>query len=120
MKHVHIGKHLSNNVPIQNDLKQGDTLSPLLFNFALECSIRKVQENQVGLKLNGTRQLVAYADDVNMLGNTETIIDTNKEIRLEVYVTVSSPECMHGRIVMKRSFENMTVQILSAFYTWPE
>jgi hypothetical protein len=33
---VRIGKHLSDKFPIQNDLKQGDALSPLLFNFALQ------------------------------------------------------------------------------------
>jgi sorting nexin-29 len=45
---VRIGRHLSESFPIQNGLNQGDALSPLLFDF------RKVQENQVGLELNGT------------------------------------------------------------------
>jgi hypothetical protein len=38
---VRIGKHLSDNFPIQNGLKQGDALSPLLFNFALEYAPEK-------------------------------------------------------------------------------
>jgi hypothetical protein len=81
---------VSDIFPIQNGLKQ-DALSPLLFNFALEYVIRKVQENLVRLKLNGTHQLLAYADDVNLLGdnidiikkNTGTLIDTTK-VGLEI------------------------------------
>jgi hypothetical protein len=81
------GKYLSNSFPIQNGLKQGDALSPLFFNFALEYAIRKVQEN------NGTHHLLAY-DDVNLLGdnidtikkNMETLIDASKEVGLETHV----------------------------------
>jgi hypothetical protein len=83
---------LSDSFPTQNCLKQEDALASLFFNFALEYAIRKVRGNQMGLKLNGTHQLLAYADDVNLLGdnthtineNTETLIDASKEVGLEV------------------------------------
>jgi hypothetical protein len=70
----------------------GDALSPLLFNFALEYAIRKLQANKDGLKLNDTHQLSVYADDVNILGgsihtsrkNREALLIASKKIGLEV------------------------------------
>jgi hypothetical protein len=66
-------KYLSISFPIQNGVKQGDALSPLLFNFASEYLVRKVEEIQVGLKLNEAYQFLTYADYVNLL---EDNIDT--------------------------------------------
>ena len=65
---VRVGKNLSDRFPIRKGLKQGDALSPLLFNFAFDFAIGRVQVNQDGLTLNGTHQLLAYADDDNILG----------------------------------------------------
>jgi hypothetical protein len=77
--------------PIRNGLKQGNALSPWFFNFALDYTIRRVQLNQDGLKLNDTHKLLIYADDVNILGgsvhaikNTEALAVDSMEIRLQV------------------------------------
>jgi hypothetical protein len=58
----------------------------------LEYAIKRVQVNQDGLKLNGTHQLLAYADDVNILGesvhtvreNAEAVVVATKETGIEV------------------------------------
>ena len=61
-------------------MKQGDAVTPLLFNFALEYAIKRVQVNQDGLKLND--QLLAYADDVNILGGSAHTVKENAEALL--------------------------------------
>ena len=83
---------MSDRFPIRNGLKQGDALSPMLFNFALGYVIRRVQVKRDGLKLNGTHQLLAYADDVNILArsiytlkeNAEALVAGTRKIGLEV------------------------------------
>ena len=90
---VQAGKNLSDMLfPIRNGLKQGNASMPLLFNFALENAIRRVQIYQDDLKLNGTHLLLVYSDGVNILGgsihiikeNAETLAVASKYIGLEV------------------------------------
>jgi hypothetical protein len=85
------------------------------------------QENQVGLKLNGTHQLLAYADDVNLLGdnidtiekNNETLIDASKQVGLEINVEKTKYMLLYryqntGQNrdikIANRSFENVSQQ----------
>jgi hypothetical protein len=87
--------------------------------------MRNFQENLMGLKLIGTHQLLAYADDVNLLGdnidtinkNTGTLIDVSKEVGLEIdtrsakYVLVSQDQNAgqnHDIKIGNRSFENVS------------
>jgi hypothetical protein len=115
---------LSNNFPIQNGQNQGDALTTLLLIFALDYAIWKVQEYQVGLKLNVTHQLLVYPDDVNLLGdytdtmkkNKETSIDASKEFGLEVnaektkYMLLSHHQNSgqnHHIKIANRCFENV-------------
>jgi len=65
---VRIGNNMSDSFKIRNGLKQGDALSPLLFNFALEYTILKIKEDKKGQSLNGLNQLFVYADDVDLIG----------------------------------------------------
>jgi len=59
---VRVSKNLSDIFPIRNGLKQRDALSPVLFNFALEYAIRRIQVNPESWKLNGIHQLPFCAE----------------------------------------------------------
>ena len=99
----------------------------MFFNFALEYDIRRDQVNQDGLKLNGTHQLLAYADDVNILGesvdtvkkNAEAVVAATKEIGLEAnshktkYMTVSRDQ-KAGRIHSMK-IDNSSVERVEEF-----
>ena len=105
---VRVGTNLSDMLPITNGLKQGDALSLLLFNFALVYAIKRVQVSQEDLKLNGTYQLLVYADDVKMLGgsvrsikeNAEALVVASKEIKLSTWSCLETR--MQDDVTIKR------------------
>ena len=67
---------MSSSFHIENGLKQGDVLSPILFNFALEYAIRRVQE----LDTNATHQVLTYVDDVSLIGDDIRTIKRNADV----------------------------------------
>jgi hypothetical protein len=111
---------LSDSFPIQNGLKQADALSPLNFNFVLEYAIRKDQENHVGLKLTGTHQLLAYADDVNLPADNIDIIKKNTKTKTKTKLRGLSPCANYTdrAIVACRRSDCQLLQIEGA--TWSE
>jgi len=127
-----VGKNVSNRFPIRNGLKQVDALTLVLFNFVLEYTIRRVQANRDGLKLNGTHQLLVYADDVNILGgsvytikeNSEALVAATREIGLEVIADktkymVMSRDQNAGPIQSVR-IDNSNFESLEEFKYWEQ
>jgi hypothetical protein len=91
----------------------------------LEYAIRRVQEDREGLILSGTHQLLAYADDVNIVGenidtiqrNTKVLLDAGKEVGLEVnpektkYMLMS--KCQKAG--QRQSIKNRSFEIVAKF-----
>jgi hypothetical protein len=77
---VRVGKDLSEMFPVKHSFKQGDALSSMLFNFAFEYVIRRIEVNQEGLKLNGTNWILVYAGD-NILGGSVNAKNNTQELR---------------------------------------
>ena len=128
---VRVGKNVSDRFPVRNGLKKGDALTPMLFNSALEYAIRRVQVNQDGLKLNGTHQLLAYADDVNILGGSihtlkenAALVAATRETGLEVSANktkymVMSREQNAGRMHSVR-IDNSTFERVKSLNIWEQ
>jgi len=81
---VRVGIHLSDMLPMTNGSKQGDVLSPLLFNFDLEYATRRVQVNQRGLKLigntkDGSVHTIKKNIEALVVGGTENELDVNAD-----------------------------------------
>jgi len=64
--------------PIRSGLKEADALSPFFFQLCFRICVMRVQLNEDGLKLKGAHQLLAYADDVNILGGSVHTRKTQK------------------------------------------
>jgi len=78
-----VGNNMSESFKIRNELKQGDALSPLLFNFALEYAILKIKGDKKRLSWNGFNQLFVYADDVDLIGDDIDVPQSNTDILIE-------------------------------------
>jgi hypothetical protein len=74
--------------------------------------MRKVQKYQMGLTLNGTHQLLVYADDVNLLGDNIGTIKKNTEILIDA-TKGAGPEVNAEKIVASLSRYQNAGQILT-------
>ena len=108
---------LSKAFMINTGLKQGDELSPMLFNIALEEVVRKALNTGIGVKLQESKtiKLIAYADDIVLLSESESdlqdmaeaLMDESKQMGLVInevktkYMILSRKNNRHNNLIVR-------------------
>ena len=99
---VKIGKCLSDNFKLHKGIRQGDALAPLLFNVVLEIAVRKSYVETAGTIFTKCNQIIAYADDVVIMGRR---LDDVKD----TFVALEEQTKKFGLIINENKTKLMTV-----------
>jgi len=98
---VRFWQETSTQFKVQTGLRQGDALSPMLFNLTLEKVVRDMTKERK-MNLGELNVLLAYADDIVIMGNsrdeviqtTRKLLKTSKRMGLEVNQQKTKYNCM--------------------------
>jgi sorting nexin-29 len=123
---VRIGGDLTDEFPVNNGLKQGDGLAPILFNFALEHIIRQLPVDTNSSLVNKSSQIIGYADDINIVARSRTIAkeifikleDTAKEIGLKINSDKTKAMVMtrsQRRVSQNWTIDEHNVEVVNGF-----
>jgi hypothetical protein len=123
---VKFNGQLSKAFMINTGLKQGDALSPILFNNALEEVVRNALNTGIGVKLQKSKtiKLIAYANDIVLLSEyesdlqsmAESLMDESKQMGLTVneektkYMILSRKNNRHNNLIVR----NMKFELINS------
>ncbi|KAJ0176515.1 hypothetical protein K1T71_007694 [Dendrolimus kikuchii] len=77
---VRVGNELSDEFEVITGLKQGDALSPMLFNLVLEHVLKRLLTLEPGLQLKSTHKVIGYVDDLALLGESREQVEQAAKI----------------------------------------